>query len=402
VLIPYGTVRRARSFPWVTTAIIVLNALVYVYTLTLTPEQFSDYAHRWGFSGNRLDRFYTILTMMWIHDPGQFLHLHVIGNMWALLVFGPQLEDAMGPVRYGGYYVLGGVASGLAHAAIRAAVGINDTAVMIGASGAVMSVLGMFAVRFYSTPVNTVVLVVPGVRLPAVVFLATYIGFDIRAGILQTFAYRMSGGVAHWAHTGGFLFGAAVGMLHGVLRQARREYLVERPVHDESQRVDRAVLLRDLVRRDPGDAEARLRLGTLLDADDRTFAEAASQYANAIRLLLQAGDDERARAAYYSFRSGGHTLAELAPDLAAPVASAYERIGRPQEAREIYWHLATADKVPERILEQALIRTATLAMEGRDKERAVYALQRILDDFPFSPWVVWATGALRRLTGEAF
>jgi len=400
VLIPYGTVRRARSFPWVTAGIIVLNALVYLYALSLTPEQFNDYAHRWGFSGNRINRFYTILTMMWIHDPSVFLHLHVIGNMWFLLVFGPQLEDAMGPVRYGGYYVLGGIASGLVHAAIRAVVGISDTAPMVGASGAVMSVLGMFAVRFYSTPVRTVVLVFPGVRVPAVVWLATYIGLDIRAGVLTTFAFRSAGGIAYWAHIGGFVFGAAVGMLHGVLRQARREYLVERPVHDESERVDRAVLLRDLVRRDPGDAEARLRLGTLLDADDRTLAEAASHYANAIRLLLQERDDERARAAYYSFRSGGHTLAELPPDLAAPVASAYERIGRPQEAREIYWHLATAEKVPERIVEQALIRTATLSMEAKDKERAVYALQRILADFPFSPWVVWATGALRRLTGE--
>jgi membrane associated rhomboid family serine protease len=398
VLIPYGTARKRRRFPWVTLGIAAACAAVELYATSLSGPDFVAFAHTWGFTGEDLSRLYTAFTMMWIHDPSGPLHIHIVSNLWALLVFGPQVEDALGHWLFAAYYIAGGLASCVAHTTIASIAHLDSAVPMIGASGAVMGVLGIFAVRFYSTPVNTVVFVVPGIRVPAVIFLAVYLGFGIRAGIINTFGYRISAGVAHWAHIGGFVFGAAAGVLQGVVRHARREYIIERPVDSEEDRAVRLHLLRGLIHHDPLDAEAHLRLATLLDADHVTHGQAPAHYSAALRQFVAEGELGRALAACSALKEGGHAVDDLDPTVAVAVASAYERAGRSSEALDIYAAVARREGTPERILEQALIRRAALLLTAEDHHNAAIALEELLDRCPFSPLSSWAKAALSRLT----
>ena len=397
MLIPYATVRRAQRTPWVTMGIVAANVAVYLWVLGLGPERFTEVAGRWGFEGLAPEGYYRLLTSLWIHDPRSFLHLHLIGNMWALIVFGPQVEDALGHVLYGAYYLLGGIAAGFSHALICQALGMEGGPPMVGASGAVLGVLGMFAVRFYSTPVKTVVFVIPGVRLPAVIFLAIYLVLDIRAGIVGSFAMRTVGGVAHWAHIGGFLCGALAGLLHGVVGHARREYLLERPIESAIERSEAILGLRRLVERDPADAEARLRLATLLDADEARLGQAAAHYREAISEFLRTDRPDRAIDAYDALREGGHGPEILQPRAAAALATALERAGREADAIDLLDDLSNWPALAEGILEQALMGVAVMSRTRGDRATARQALERLLAEVPYSPCESWAKATLRDL-----
>ncbi len=413
MLIPYGTVRRARRFPWVTCGIIALNALVHL-CVTAAMQQanargdllwFKEFADEWGFRGDAPGRLHTLFTMMWIHDPlGGVLPLHILTNMWALLVFGPQVEDALGHVWYAVYYLAGGVFANLALWGMLSLAHVNQSLPTVGASGAVMAVLGMFAVRFYSTPVTSLFLFIPGVRLPAAVLLALYIGLaDIRPGLLETFVNRSAAGVAHWAHIGGFMGGALVGCLTGVVRHARREYLVERPVRSAEERRERLRDLRRLVEGTRHDPEARLRLATLLDAESRTLPEAAKQYEAAIREFVLDGELARVCAAYDAYCEGGHGFGEISPEVSAAVGAAYEKRGRDRAALYVYQSLAVAEGAPARLTEQALVRVIGLARDASDARRAAWAYDRLRVEHPMSPWLDWAKERLEALgpAGEA-
>lgn len=398
MLIPYGTVRRARRYPWANWSIAALNIVVYCYTVALLPDRFMPFVDTWAFRADRLDRVYTLFTMMWLHDPSSLLHLHLLGNLWALLVFGPQVEDALGSVRFACFYVAGGVLANLAQAGMLALAHVNASMPTIGASGAVMAVLGLFAVRFYSTPVKAVFIVVPGLRLPAVVFLALYVGLsDIRPGLLSTFAYHDASGVAHWAHIGGFLAGAAAGVLTGVVGQAKREYLVERPLEQGHDRRTRQQDLRLLLANGTHDPEAHLRLATLLDADEQTLKQASHHYAQAIRQFVLDGAFERVCAAYDAFCEGGHSFEDLDPEAAGAVAGSYERLGRKDAALYVFHHLATQPSAPPRLAEQALVRTAALSLDLGDRHRAAWALGRLREEYPLSAWSEWAERESRAL-----
>ncbi len=399
MLIPYGTVRRVRRFPWVTCGIIALNALVHLFVTAAAQQAaargdtlwFKRFADAWGFRGDAPERVYTFFTMMWIHDPVSFLQLHLLYNMWALLVFGPQVEDALGHVWYGVYYVAGGVFANLALWGMLSLAHVNQSLPTVGASGAVMAVLGMFAVRFYSTPVTSLFLFIPGVRLPAAVLLALFVGLaDIRPGLLETFVNRSSAGVAHWAHIGGFAGGALAGCLFGIVRHARREYLVERPVGSPEERRERLRDLRRLVEKTRHDPEARLRLATLLDAERHTLPEAAKHYEAAIREFILDGELVRVCAAYDAYCEGGHAFAEISPEVSAAVGASYEKRGRSRAALYVYQSLCVAPDVPPRLVEQALVRVIGLAHEPSDLRRAEWAFARLKAEHPLSPWLEWA------------
>lgn len=142
----------------------------------------------------------TLLTHMFLHG-GWF---HIIGNMWFLWVFGDNVEDAMGPVRFTAFYLLCGLAAAGAQIASDPSAAIP----MVGASGAIGGVMGAYA-RLYPRA-RVIVLIFLGifwttVSLPAIAMLGYWFVLQI-AGGLPTLQ-GAGGGVAFWAHVGGFLAG---------------------------------------------------------------------------------------------------------------------------------------------------------------------------------------------------
>ncbi len=157
-------------------------------------------------------RLYTLVTSMFMHANW----LHLFGNMLFLYVFGDNVEDAFGHVGYLVFYFACGLAAASAHI-----LSVWGTAEMssgvIGASGAISGVLGAYAVLYPKARVLTAItyIIVP---LPAILFLSFWF-------VMQWLSvyFDLSGGVAYWAHIGGFIAGAFLGLTVGRARKKARD-----------------------------------------------------------------------------------------------------------------------------------------------------------------------------------
>lgn len=143
-----------------------------------------------------------LLSSMFMHGSW----MHIIGNLWFLWIFGDNIEDAMGSLRFVIFYCL----SGLAAAAAQIAADPSSQIPMVGASGAIGGVMGAYIVLYPRVKVHLLVILVvifTTIRVPAVAMLAYWIGLQLLGGITNS---ASGGGVAFWAHVGGFVAGAAL------------------------------------------------------------------------------------------------------------------------------------------------------------------------------------------------
>ena len=204
----------ARAFPFVNLALIAANVLAFLFELSLGPhlEPFlngyalvpAHYASpgRCGIAGiGELAR--PLFTYMFIHGGW----MHIIGNMWVLHIFGRSVEDRLGHLRYLGFYLL----SGLAAAVFQLVVSWGSPVPTLGASGAIAGVMGAYFLLF---PFARVVTLVPlffwftTIELPAFLFLGIWLWAQFYSGTLTVLAGAgRFGGVAWWAHVGGFIAG---------------------------------------------------------------------------------------------------------------------------------------------------------------------------------------------------
>jgi membrane associated rhomboid family serine protease len=156
--------------------------------------------------GDLAPTWLTILTSMFMHGG----LLHIIGNMLFLWIFGNNIEDSMGPFRFIGFYVFGGLAAVLAQTVIDP----NATIPTIGASGAVAAVLGAYALLYPRARVVTLVFIIiifTVIELPALVVLGLWFLLQLFYGAAElSQPIGGGGGVAYFAHIGGFLFGLAL------------------------------------------------------------------------------------------------------------------------------------------------------------------------------------------------
>ena len=154
---------------------------------------------------NQPPAFLTIFTSMFMHGGW----LHIVGNLLFLWIFGNNIEDSMGRPRYVIFYLLGGVAAALAQVAIDP----DATVPLVGASGAIAAVLGGYALQYPQARVLTLFFFffIFFIEVPALVLLGLWIftQFLPAVGQLATPDVGGGGGVAYWAHIGGFIFGLA-------------------------------------------------------------------------------------------------------------------------------------------------------------------------------------------------
>lgn len=230
-MIPLRDINPTYSKPVVTIALVVANALAFVYELGLGKAGQEQLFSALGMVPARLqlfrvspevgaaDAFLPLLTSMFLH--GGFLHL--LGNMWFLWVFGDNIEDQMGHGRFLIFYLLSGVLAGLAHAFTN----LNSIVPAIGASGAVSGVMGAYLMLFPGSRVDT--LITFGfywghMNLPAYAMILYWFVLQLLSGTLALAGpAAQRGGVAWWAHIGGFLAGA---VLVWVFRRRQRRRVV--------------------------------------------------------------------------------------------------------------------------------------------------------------------------------
>ena len=197
--------RRPVHFPIVTTCIILTN--VFVFALELRGGD--AFVLRWSAIPANIiagHRWITLLTAMFMHGSW----LHILGNMVYLWAFGPEIEDAMNPLRYFAFYLVGGLVAMLAQVAVNP----GSTVPNLGASGAIAAVMGAFLVTYPRDRIRAVLIIFVFVQvtfIPA----ALLIGFWFLTQLFDagSVAAVQTGGVAYLAHVAGALVGAVTARL---------------------------------------------------------------------------------------------------------------------------------------------------------------------------------------------
>lgn len=212
-MIPLKNLRPRTHFPAVTLALIVINFIVFFYQLTLDPRGLQSFILTYSMIPARAQLalahsqytlaqgFFPLFTSMFLHAGW----LHIIGNMWFLWLFGPNVEDRLGHVPYLGFYLVCGLGAGIAQTLFS----LGSTIPGLGASGAIAGVLGAYVVFFPSSRILTLVTLFFWwffARLPAVLFIGLWFAVQFLSG-LGSLGSAQTGGVAWWAHVGGFLLG---------------------------------------------------------------------------------------------------------------------------------------------------------------------------------------------------
>ena len=232
-MIPLRDTAPRYSAPFVTVGLIVVNILVFIYQWLLDPFSLEYFLSRNGVVPLHFAQFLAdpalataggaipqLLTSMFLHAGV----LHLLGNMWFLWIFGDNLEDQLGHFRYLVFYLACGLVASLAHIFLN----LPSLIASVGASGAIAGVMGGYMVLFPRARVITLIpfFLIFTVELPAVVILLYWIVIQIVSGLttLGTPVALSQGGVAWWAHVGGFLGGLALVKIMGRRRQVRRYY----------------------------------------------------------------------------------------------------------------------------------------------------------------------------------
>jgi membrane associated rhomboid family serine protease len=207
-VIPLRDINPTRSTPYLVYGLIIANVVVFLYEASLAPVEFERLIFRFGVIPQALTVDFSLASLS-TPFTSMFLHggwIHLIGNMWFLYIFGDNIEDALGLKRFAWFYLL----CGLAGAVAQVIVDPGSPIPMVGASGAIAGVLGGY---FRLFPRARVVALIPifilfFVReLPAVLFIFLWFLIQLFSGLGSLGAGMQNGGVAFFAHIGGFVAG---------------------------------------------------------------------------------------------------------------------------------------------------------------------------------------------------
>ena len=201
-MIPLRSTERTYSTPVVTLTLIAINCLLFLFELALGPYGMDALVARYGLVPDRL-HYSSLVTSMFLH--GGWLHL--IGNMWFLWIFGKNVEDVLGHAKYLTFYLICGVVSGIIHVLFN----YYSRVPTIGASGAIAGVMGAYLIQFPRARIVTLVpifIFITTLDIPAAFLLLYWFAIQFFSGFGSIGATQMSsGGVAWFAHIGGFLVG---------------------------------------------------------------------------------------------------------------------------------------------------------------------------------------------------
>ena len=200
-MIPLRDTEPSHSRPLMTGLLIGLNILVFLYEYSLDPFSLNWLFSQYGLVPARF-QFLDLITSMFLH--GGWMHL--IGNMWFLWIYGDNIEDILGRNKFLLFYLLCGIAAGL----VQTLVSGSSRIPTVGASGAIAGVMGGYLVKFPRSKILTLVPIfvfVTTMEIPAVFILLYWFVIQFFSGIGNLSQVNETGGVAFFAHIGGFLAG---------------------------------------------------------------------------------------------------------------------------------------------------------------------------------------------------
>lgn len=235
-MVPLQDNNPTKITPFVTYALIIINVLFFLYEISLSPQELEQFFRTYAIVPRELTASFgstnlsEIIPELMTLVTSQFLHggfLHLGGNMLFLFIFGNNIEEQLGRFKYLIFYLACGVLAGLAQWFFSPQSNIPA----LGASGAIAGVLGAYILRFPKAQILTLIplgFFFYTIRIPAIFFLGFWFVQQAFYGLASLQAPSNigteGGGVAYWAHAGGFVFGAILGPLFGLFSSKKREY----------------------------------------------------------------------------------------------------------------------------------------------------------------------------------
>ena len=224
-MIPLKDMTSRRSVPVVTLLLIAMNIFVFVHQISLSPTALDAFIKTYSLVPSKISlalagRRYSLEQALLPLFTCMFLHggfLHIIGNMWFLWIFGANVEDRLGPFTYLFFYLVAGIGSGISQVLFSWGSHVPS----IGASGAISGILGAYIVFFPGSRILTLIplfIIWFTARIPAAIFIGLWFLIQFLSGVSSLGTANM-GGVAWWAHVGGFLLGV---LLAGATRSFSR------------------------------------------------------------------------------------------------------------------------------------------------------------------------------------
>jgi membrane associated rhomboid family serine protease len=204
-MIPLRDTQPSHHFPVVTVGLIAVNVLAFFYQISLDEFSLNHFVAEYGLVPRRL-QFTDFVTNIFLH--GGWWHL--IGNMWFLWIYGDNIEDILGRGKFLLFYVLCGVAAGLVHVLFN----LDSRVPTIGASGAIAGIMGAYLVKFPHSRIVTLVPVIiffTTMEIPAWLILVYWFVLQFFSGVGTIGQSHLNqGGVAWFAHVGGFVAGVVL------------------------------------------------------------------------------------------------------------------------------------------------------------------------------------------------
>ncbi len=397
--LPIGTTRPRRRTPWVTYGLIGANVLVMGLGMN-DPEALSGIAFVPAHPN----------PLAWFAST--FLHggiMHLAGNMLFLWLFGTVVEDELGPLLFLAFYFGGDVMATLLDWGVCAAFTPDSLVIpRIGASGAIAGIIGVSAVGFMRTKVRVFYLFgyflifrMGTAEVPIALFGGLWVLWEVWQGFVTTAVLAElglpAGGVAHWAHVGGFLGGMGAALAMGLRAKVARDDLITGRAREEdtSGFFSEVGELERVVQRTPGDAAAWLALGHAHEVSGR-LPRAAEAFGQALSLFLQQRQLPRAAETYAAMQKYAKPDS-LPPEMLFDLACALEDTTHRAAAYHVFL-LAAKAHTGQLLAETALIRAGELARrELAEPEKAAHAYRLLLADYPLSSWTGMAKEGLRTL-----
>ena len=214
MLFPYKDDNPRILVPYVTYAIISINVLIFVFQLNMgmvSSAAEREFIYRFGFIPANFS-IITVFTSMFMHGGIS----HIMGNMWFLWVFGDNVEGVLGHVKFAVFYIICGLAATMSQLFVDP----SSTIPMVGASGAIAGVLGMYMIRFPHARVHVfafIIIFFTTFRIPAMFVLGFWFFNQLTNG-LGSLGFDTTGGVAWFAHIGGFISGVMLNQAFKYIR----------------------------------------------------------------------------------------------------------------------------------------------------------------------------------------
>ena len=399
-LLPYGNDRPTNRFPAVTYALILMNIGAYLWTMTVDREAA---LHVMGLVPAH-PTIYNIITSMFLHADV----FHLGWNMLFLWLFGPNVEDALGRLEYAIFYFGSGFAAAVLHVVVSGMLTpIAADVPMVGASGAIAGILGVFAIRFYKTRIKIwyVIFLLIFIRwgkygIPAWIGLGIWFTQQLAGGVLGIMEPE-SGGVAYWSHIGGMLFGMVLAYALRMGLEGTKEYLIADAKTDLERGTtwSAAENFQAVLKRDPENPEVHGELAGAY-AMQQEQEQAIRHYQRSIHLHLRKGEREKAVARFAELK---HYYREARLDLRSEYQLARHMIdaGYQAPALQLLRDIAsTHPGTPE--AEMALMKAGDLYLNTfADSQSALDYYERFLREYPHSAYRAMVEKSLTQARARA-